>query len=88
MASFSRLVRFIPSSGGQPRLGEPLDQDQDVGLAMLKNEPVHVNIFSGSSILAPGSRTEKNEQVGKILSPLAAEEVGTIRCIGLNVSRL
>lgn len=42
--------------------------------------------YSGTSVLDPGTPTGKIETVGRLLSPLAASEVGTIRCIGLNVS--
>jgi hypothetical protein len=67
-------------------LGEPVDPSIDVGLATYSSQPVEVSVFSGQSILAPGERTGKKEVVGKLLAPLRKEEVGTIRCIGLNVS--
>lgn len=43
-------------------------------------------MFSGKSVLSPGEATGKKETIGKLLSPLTKEEVGSIRCIGLNVS--
>jgi hypothetical protein len=87
------LVRFIPkntsttSSEEEPLIGEPCDPNQDVGLASYNSEPIHVSTFTGTSILNPGERTGEKVQVGRILSPLSEGEVGTIRCIGLNVSR-
>lgn len=87
MATFQRLVRFVPKSGGEPLIGEPVERDQDVGLATYAGEPVEVEVFAGRSVLEPGERTGKKEQVERLLSPLAASEVGTIRCIGLNVSQ-
>ena len=69
-------------------IGEPSDRNQDVGLASYHNDKIEVEVFSGSSILAPGHRTGQFRQVQRLLSPLAATEVGTIRCIGLNVSLL
>ena len=80
------LIRFIPKNGSSPVIGEPVNADQDVGLASYKSESIEVETFSGSSILQPGSRTGKKVQVERIVSPLAQEEVGTIRCVGLNVS--
>jgi hypothetical protein len=88
MASYARLVRFLPKSSSTPLVGEPVNPEQDVGLASYNDEAIEVEVFSGSSILQPGEKTGKKEVVGKLLSPLAQEEVGTIRCIGLNVSAL
>jgi len=82
--AWSRLVRFIPKSGSTPLLGEPVNPTLDVGLATYKGEEVEVAVYSGSSVLSPGEKTDKVELVGRLLSPLAQEEVGTIRCIGLN----
>jgi hypothetical protein len=80
-------VRFIPKSGtNEPVIGEPQDASQDVGLASYNSEPIKVSVFSGKSILSPGENTGETVEVERLLSPLAEEEVGTIRCIGLNVS--
>jgi hypothetical protein len=80
-------VRFIPKSGtNEPVIGEPQDASQDVGLASYNSEPIKVSVFSGKSILSPGEKTGETVEVERLLSPLAEEEVGTIRCIGLNVS--
>jgi hypothetical protein len=43
-------------------------------------------VYSGKSVLSPGEATGKKELVARLLSPLSKEEVGSIRCIGLNVS--
>ncbi|KAJ9155034.1 Fumarylacetoacetate hydrolase domain-containing protein 2 [Pleurostoma richardsiae] len=83
--SFNRLVRFAPKGDGKAVLiGEPVDPNVDVGKAVRDGEEVKVKVFSGSSVLSPGSPTDKVEVIDRILSPLAHEEVGTIRCIGLN----
>lgn len=37
-------------------------------------------------VLDPGEPNGKIEIIGRLLSPVSAAEVGTIRCIGLNVS--
>jgi hypothetical protein len=84
MSTYARLVRFIPTSSSTPLIGEPVDATQDVGVASYNSEPVEVEVFSGNSILNPGERTGKKELVERLLSPLSQDEVGTIRCIGLN----
>jgi hypothetical protein len=66
-------------------IGEPVDPNIDVGLALYEGQEVQVFRYTGSSILALGERTDDVETAAKILAPLAQSEVGTIRCIGLNV---
>ncbi|KAL6916212.1 hypothetical protein FSHL1_007659 [Fusarium sambucinum] len=83
--TFKRLVRFVPKSDSTSILiGEPSQEDLDIGLATRDGENVTVEVFTGSSVLSPGARTGRAESIERILSPLAQEEVGTIRCIGLN----
>ncbi|KAM0711102.1 hypothetical protein Q7P35_001841 [Cladosporium inversicolor] len=83
--AFSRLVRFIPSSDSSKILiGQPVQQEIDIGKALRAGKQVDVSIFSGTSVLQPGSDTGNVESIQRILSPLAQNEVGTIRCIGLN----
>lgn len=66
-------------------IGQPADKDVYVGAAVRKGLEVAVNVFSGFSVLSPGSNTGAMETIGRVLSPLAQSEVGTICCIGLNV---
>ncbi|WVW85185.1 hypothetical protein I302_107223 [Kwoniella bestiolae CBS 10118] len=84
MSSFSRLIRFIPKSSSTPLIGEPVDAGLDVGIASYESKPIEVEVYSGHSVLNAGEKTGKKETVGRLLSPLGQEEVGTIRCIGLN----
>ncbi|RSM17272.1 hypothetical protein CDV31_003987 [Fusarium ambrosium] len=85
LPAFSRLVRFVPkSSPSRVLIGQPLQKDLDIGTATRKGEDVSVDVFSGTSILSPGEATGVIETIDRILSPLAQNEVGTIRCIGLN----
>jgi hypothetical protein len=82
-------VRFVPKSNPSKILiGEPVDPQLDVGLAIYQGKEVSVRPFSGTSVLDPGQKTESTETISRILSPLSQSEVGTIRCIGLNVSPL
>lgn len=82
-------MRFIPKSNSSRILiGQPTDENVDVGTALRKGADVAVSVLSGSSVLSPGSDTGSTETIDRVLSPLAQDEVGTIRCIGLNVSFL
>ncbi|OAQ64714.2 fumarylacetoacetate hydrolase [Pochonia chlamydosporia 170] len=84
-SSFRRLVRFVPVSDPKKiLLGQPIDEDVDVGLALRNGGAVEVDVFSGSSVLDPGHATGHVATIKRLLSPVAAHEVGTIRCIGLN----
>lgn len=86
--SFERLVRFVPKGDDSKILiGEPADKSVDVGLAVRKGEDVEVKVYSGKSVLDFGSPTGETSVIGRILSPVTAEEAGTIRCIGLNYKR-
>ena len=79
------LIRFVPKGNTSSILiGEPSSEIGDVGAALFKGETVSASVFSGTSILDPGSPTGKTIDVDRVLSPLQQSEVGTIRCIGLN----
>lgn len=85
---FPGLVRFVPRSDSSKILiGQPKDDSLDVGLALLRCQEVAVDVFSGTSVLSPGKETGQSAIIDRVLSPLAMSEVGTIRCIGLNVSQ-
>lgn len=83
------LVRFTPKSNpAKILIGQPVESGLDVGVAIRNGLDVAVKVFSGPSVLSPGKETSVTETIGRLLSPLAQNEVGTIRCIGLNVSWL
>ncbi|RGP81148.1 fumarylacetoacetate hydrolase [Fusarium longipes] len=82
---FQSLVRFVPRSDTSTILiGQPVSEDVDVGLALFNGDEVAIEVFSGNSVLNPGQKTGAKEIIERVLSPLAASEVGTVRCIGLN----
>ncbi|KNG83552.1 fumarylacetoacetate hydrolase family protein [Aspergillus nomiae NRRL 13137] len=84
-STFSRLVRFVPKSNpSKVLIGEPVDAQLDVGLALYQGKEVSVRPFTGASVLNPGQKTESTEIISRVLSPLSQNEVGSIRCIGLN----
>jgi 2-keto-4-pentenoate hydratase/2-oxohepta-3-ene-1,7-dioic acid hydratase in catechol pathway len=79
------LIRFAPKGNSSKILvGEPASEIKDVGLALYKGQSVSASVFSGSSVLSPGTATGESVEVDRVLSPLKQSEVGTIRCIGLN----
>jgi len=79
------LVRFVPKSDpSKILLGQPIDDDLDVGLALRDGKEVKVDVFSGSSVLSPGQASGQQAVIDRVLSPLTQVEAGTIRCIGLN----
>ncbi|KAI5250559.1 hypothetical protein E4T42_04974 [Aureobasidium subglaciale] len=89
-----RFVRFIADDGleycGQPE-NEDLDGErlkegfEEVGLAMLDNIPVAVNILDAKSALdSDADFTGEQKHISKLLSPISVEEAGAIQCIGLN----
>ncbi|KIW82018.1 hypothetical protein Z517_05045 [Fonsecaea pedrosoi CBS 271.37] len=83
--AWKRLVRFVPRSDpSKVLIGQPQNDDVDVGIALRKGQDVPVDVFSGSSVLSPGRETGSSAIIDRVLSPLAMSEVGTIRCIGLN----
>ncbi|KAL4901205.1 hypothetical protein BDW74DRAFT_187853 [Aspergillus multicolor] len=72
---WSRLVRFIADDG----------IEYFVGLAVSDGQSVSVKVLDAKSALAEEAAfTGELKTINKLLSPLAASEVGTIRCIGLN----
>lgn len=82
------LVRFIPRSDSTKILiGQPQDDNIDVGVALRKGQDVSVDVYSGSSVLSAGQPTGTSAIIDRILSPVSQIEAGTIRCIGLNVGK-
>ncbi|KAK6725343.1 hypothetical protein SNK04_004148 [Fusarium graminearum] len=85
LRQFSRLVRFISTTEpAKVLIGQPAEDDLDIGVALRQSREVKVHVFSGLSVLKPGQKTGETAVVSRILSPLDSSEVGTIRCIGLN----
>ncbi|KAJ6780376.1 hypothetical protein PWT90_03584 [Aphanocladium album] len=81
--NWNRFVRFI-SDDGRELCGEPDDANVDVGLALAGGQIVQVRVRDTASALSPGKFTGEVVSIRKLLSPIAPQEVGTIRCIGLN----
>ncbi|KZW04168.1 fumarylacetoacetate hydrolase [Exidia glandulosa HHB12029] len=81
---WKRLIRFEAAEDGAVHIGQPVDAQLDVGLAFSKNETIKAHEISGSA-LDPGAQvTDKVLTVKKLLAPLSREQVGLVRCLGLN----
>ncbi|KAI0328225.1 hypothetical protein GY45DRAFT_1326643 [Cubamyces sp. BRFM 1775] len=81
---WTRLIRFVAAETAQVHIGEPVDPKLDVGLAIHQRKPVQAYEIVGSA-LDPAAQVTKNVlTVKELLAPLSREEVGLVRCLGLN----
>ncbi|RPD67525.1 fumarylacetoacetate hydrolase [Lentinus tigrinus ALCF2SS1-7] len=81
---WTRLIRFVAAETAQVHIGEPVDSKLDVGLAFHQKKPIKAYEIIGSA-LDPKSQVTKNVlTVKELLAPLSREEVGLVRCLGLN----
>ncbi|KAH6712469.1 hypothetical protein BKA61DRAFT_644619 [Leptodontidium sp. MPI-SDFR-AT-0119] len=81
---WDRFVRFTVEDG-QEYCGEPVDSELDIGLAFVAKEPILIKVLDSSSALdIHASFTGDIKTATSILTPVTAQEVGTIRCVGLN----
>ncbi|KAG9091558.1 hypothetical protein FRC07_011830 [Ceratobasidium sp. 392] len=84
---WTRLIRFtaVETGGKRIHLGQPVDPKVDVGLAVLKKHSLKANeITATSSLDANAKVTDRILTVDTLLEPIAPEEVGIVRCLGLN----
>ncbi|QRV72375.1 fumarylacetoacetate hydrolase domain-containing protein 2 [Ceratobasidium sp. AG-Ba] len=84
---WTRLIRFtaVETGGKRVHLGQPVDPKVDVGLAVLKKHSLQANEISAKSALDPQAKvTDRILTVDTLLEPIAPEEVGIVRCLGLN----
>ncbi|KAF5558505.1 fumarylacetoacetate hydrolase [Fusarium napiforme] len=80
LPSFTRLIRFIAKNDASKILiGEPTSASEDVGLALRKGLDVWAYLFTGSSMLAPGNKTQQIVQIDRLLSPLAQHELNVYK---------
>lgn len=78
---WTRLVRFVDVQG-QERLGQPVDETIDVGLAIANGEKVEAYLIEGD--IYDGTITPQKATISKLLSPVSRNDVSIIRCLGLN----
>ncbi|KAK1922333.1 fumarylacetoacetate hydrolase [Papiliotrema laurentii] len=82
--TWNRLIRFI-STDGRVLLGEPVDGELDIGLAMSSGQTIEAHVLGGKHAWeATAVRTGKTALVQTLLSPISQTECPTIRCTGLS----
>ncbi|KAL7764896.1 hypothetical protein ACKLNR_006041 [Fusarium oxysporum f. sp. zingiberi] len=81
MASFSRLVRFL-AKDGQVYYGDAILSSgvTDIGKA-IQARVLHGNPFGKHQV------TDRVEDIQSLLTPIARDDVRTVRCLGLNYER-
>ena len=82
--TWTRLIRFI-ASDGEEYFGEPVEGLQDVGLAYSRGEEIEAYPVGGD-VLGAGAVVwrDRKVRVSRLLAPLSASMVGTIRLLGAN----
>ncbi|KAJ7620067.1 fumarylacetoacetate hydrolase [Roridomyces roridus] len=81
---WTRLIRFVAAETSEVHIGEPIDSTLDVGLASSRGELIKAYEIVGSAVDPAAQVTDKILTVKHLLSPLSREEVGYVRCLGLN----
>ncbi|KAI0034091.1 hypothetical protein K488DRAFT_77464 [Vararia minispora EC-137] len=81
---WSRLIRFVALETSEIHIGEPVDATLDVGLAISQKRLVKAYEILGSA-LDPAAQVSQNIlTVQQLLSPLSRDQIGLVRCLGLN----
>ncbi|KAI0797150.1 hypothetical protein C8Q75DRAFT_823759 [Abortiporus biennis] len=83
---WTRLIRFVAAETGQVHIGQPVDASLDVGLAAYQGRVIKAYEIIGSPFDTAAQVTKKVLTVKALLAPLSREEVGLVRCLGLNYS--
>jgi 2-keto-4-pentenoate hydratase/2-oxohepta-3-ene-1,7-dioic acid hydratase in catechol pathway len=84
IVAWKRLVRYISSSDGSVKYGEPILEDASADIAALAQQgELKVHILEGSNPL-DARPTSQEDHVKSLLGPLRVDDVPIIRCIGLN----
>lgn len=79
--TWTHLVRFV-GRNGEIRLGQPVDVDTDVGLAVAEGQEVEVFVVDGD--IFDGTVTTERDVIKQLLAPLSPKECSIVRCLGLN----
>ncbi len=88
--AWKRIIRFIAAEDGATYFGEPTDASLDVGEAVASGKKVQAYVLdsahhaSAQSLLSAAPNPQKIRTVGRLLTPLSREQVGTIRALGAN----
>jgi hypothetical protein len=84
VVAWKRLVRYISSSDGSVKYGEPILESDNADIAALAQQgTLKVHVLEGSNPL-DAKPTSHEDHVKSLLGPLRVEDVPIIRYIGLN----
>jgi len=83
---WTRLIRFVAAETGQVHIGEPVDAKLDVGAAYRLNNSIKAYEILGSTLDPSAQLTRNVLTVKDLLAPLSREQMGIVRCLGLNFS--
>ncbi|GAW00845.1 fumarylacetoacetate hydrolase [Lentinula edodes] len=81
---WTRLIRFVAAETSRVHIGEPIDPNIDVGVAAHQGTPIKAYEIIGSALDPAAQVSQKILTVKYLLSPLTRNEVGFVRCLGLN----
>ncbi|KAK2465966.1 hypothetical protein APHAL10511_001607 [Amanita phalloides] len=79
--TWTRLIRFVAVETSDVHIGQPIDPNLDVGLAAHQ-----VREITGSALDPTAQLTDNLLTVKALLSPFSRQQVGIVRCLGLNYS--
>ncbi|KAF8592724.1 hypothetical protein K439DRAFT_1400729 [Ramaria rubella] len=82
--SWTRLIRFVAAETNRIHIGQPVDAQLDVGLAVHAKKTVKAHEIIGSVLDANAKLTDRVLTVATLLEPLSREQVKLVRCLGLN----
>jgi len=81
---WTRLIRFVAAETSQVHIGQPVDSTLDIGLAFQRKIPIRAYEIIGSTLDPSAQVSNTVLTVKELLAPLAREQVGLVRCLGLN----
>ncbi|KAH9006779.1 fumarylacetoacetate hydrolase [Lactarius hatsudake] len=81
---WTRLIRFVAAETSKIHIGQPIDPQLDVGLAVANNKRVLAHEILGSPFDPAAQLTKNILSIKSLLSPLSREQIGLARCLGLN----
>ncbi|KAH9965895.1 fumarylacetoacetate hydrolase [Russula dissimulans] len=81
---WTRLIRFVAAETSQVHIGQPVDPQLDIGLAVANKTQVLAHEILGSPFDPAAQVTKHTLSVQTLLSPLSREQIGLARCLGLN----
>ncbi|KAH8096650.1 hypothetical protein BXZ70DRAFT_1001154 [Cristinia sonorae] len=83
---WTRLIRFVASETAQVHIGEPVDAKLDIGIAYRQKKPIKAYEVLGTALDPAAHLTKRVLTVKELLAPLSREQLGLVRCLGLNYS--